>query len=773
MRRLFLFLQALLAVTPVGAQTTNSPGEKPISVDRLERTQMELGDGFLARSFYELALAEYRKYLEWFPSGMAVEEANYRIADCLRGMRKVAEARAQYQAVQKAFPKGTFFARASFHLAEMDLDQGRSEEAARGFHEAAARAESDSTRLASQFYEARILLQLHRQAEAGPILRELARVEKENPYRAFALLELGNMLQESGNDEEARVMFAKVLETHAAPALRAEGGTKAGAIEMQMKDWKNAASHFDQVRKLSGAEAWIPNANFQFLCACYQDNRFITVVQLATDTKVKFPDGNQADAHLLLAHSLRLLQRYKDAVASYDSFLLKYPRHESADQVAYERLICLFALNDPSWDTEASGFVKGRKPSANLANILFLQADGAFRQKRFAEASALYDKLTSGPFPPLLKPGRLADAIHTRGLALIELDQFQNAETVLADFMKHFPDDPRTPGALFQRAVCNQQLSRWIEAGALFEEFSTRFPKAPERETALYRLGLVQGQLHSYERMRAAFRQLEKDYPKTSYAADGAYWTGWSLFEEKKYSESVPSLVKSRKMDPKSFGPQATSRIILAHFKLKQLVPLIQEVDQLPADAPSLAPEIYDWMARESAKVGNPSSAERFFRKLLSLPNTPEWQQPSRWGLGTTLATQQKWQEAAAVFESYQKDYTQPADQVAAKLQLIPIYRAQKQSVRAQELCEEVMELQPEGKNNADARYQLGEILSDQQKFADAGKYFLSVAVLYNDPEMTPRSLWKASHAFESAGQTNEVQRLQLELKTKYPTFKP
>ena len=44
----------------------------PVGSDKSEQVQVDVARGFLARDFYDLALAEYRKYLEWVPAGIFV-----------------------------------------------------------------------------------------------------------------------------------------------------------------------------------------------------------------------------------------------------------------------------------------------------------------------------------------------------------------------------------------------------------------------------------------------------------------------------------------------------------------------------------------------------------------------------------------------------------------------------------------------------------------------------------------------------------------------------
>jgi len=47
----------------------------------------------------------------------------------------------------------------------------------------------------------------------------------------------------------------------------------------------------------------------------------------------------------------------------------------------------------------------------------------------------------------------------------------------------------------------------------------------------------------------------------------------------------------------------------------------------------------------------------------------------------------------------------------------------------------------------------------------------MSVALLYDDPEITPQALSKAAKAYEKAGKVEEAERARTQLRQKYPDF--
>jgi TolA-binding protein len=81
------------------------------------------------------------------------------------------------------------------------------------------------------------------------------------------------------------------------------------------------------------------------------------------------------------------------------------------------------------------------------------------------------------------------------------------------------------------------------------------------------------------------------------------------------------------------------------------------------------------------------------------------------------------------------------------------------------------MKLQPEGRVNAEARLLAGDVQVERGNFDDAGKAFMGVALLYDDPAVTPRALQKAASAYQRAGKTEEADRATRQLHEKYPNY--
>ena len=63
----------------------------------------------------------------------------------------------------------------------------------------------------------------------------------------------------------------------------------------------------------------------------------------------------------------------------------------------------------------------------------------------------------------------------------------------------------------------------------------------------------------------------------------------------------------------------------------------------------------------------------------------------------------------------------------------------------------------------------LCDVQFERGNFDEASKAFMGVALLYDDPAITPRALKKAATAYQRAGKTAEADKVVKQLRERYP----
>jgi TolA-binding protein len=199
---------------------------------------------------------------------------------------------------------------------------------------------------------------------------------------------------------------------------------------------------------------------------------------------------------------------------------------------------------------------------------------------------------------------------------------------------------------------------------------------------------------------------------------------------------------------------------------------LTTEIDNFLAAAPDAAipGEILQWLGLELYNEKNYAAAEKYLAVLAKSDSAPSnsdfmfYLADAQTRLGTFAA-------AEASFEQYLRNATDPVAKVKALLALGATKIAAHKPDDAQKIAEEIMTLQPEGQVNAEARLLAGDVQVERGNFDEAGRAFMGVALLYDDPTITPRALQKAAAAYDKAGKKAEAEKAAEQLRSKYPEF--
>ena len=398
-----------------------------------------------------------------------------------------------------------------------------------------------------------------------------------------------------------------------------------------------------------------------------------------------------------------------------------------------------------------------------------LKAEALYKQQRFADAAPVYEELRASELTPKLR----AEAAYKLGWCHIQLKDVARSIDALSYFLKTFPDHPQAPSVLSQRALAFQQNQNADAAIGDLNFLIKNYPAAKEREAAIQQKALLLGELNREAEMAQTFQQLLKEYPKSSAVAQANYYIGKAAFDGKDYKRAITSLDAARRLNREQYYNLATLRIILAHYYLRDRKATITEVDGfLAASGNANVPaEVLEWLGIEYYNDKNYLMAEKYLGVLARTEN-PAGIKPDFWFyLGDAAGKLKHYDEAENAYSRYLQNSTDAAGKAKTLLALGATKIAAHKPDDAEKIAAEIMTLQPEGKVNAEARLLAGDVEFERQRFEDAGKAYAGVALLYDDPAITPRALDKAADAYRRAGKTEEADHVAKQLRDRYPNY--
>jgi TolA-binding protein len=734
------------------------------------KAQLAIADGLYIRKLYDLAVPEYEKYLGQFITDPGRPSAMYRLADCYANLGQEQPALNTYRMLVSEIGTGEFVGSAAFRLASREFDRKGFQDAAPLYEKAYVNARSPEVKLTARYYQAKCLEVTNKKSEAAIAYQDVVKAPGKNPYRDAARLSLAYFALENNQRQQAFDLFNGLGHDAAKPAVRAEAMTRAGILAADLRQKDKADELFKAAIALNADGKWKQIAELEEMKLQYEGDKFAQVLDSYAKSVNSIGDETRPSVMLLVANSYRQLGKHQKALELYNQLIHIYPNAAEAYDARYQRLVSLDALKDPTLVAEVDSYLATTPNRDRADKAKLLKAQALFQQRRFEPAARLYLELTNSSLADPYK----ADCYYAAGFSFLQLKDDQSAIHAFSGLIDRFPKHKMVSKALLKRALLYQEAKNFPAAINDFDKIITDYPASAETETSLLQKGLTLGQQGNYAQMTATFRRMLKDYPNSTGAAQANYWIGWAAFEAKRYQDAITPLTQARQLSPDEFAEKTTLRLILCYQNLHRKPDAAKEVDDFIARDPqrvSMVLDVCRWLGSEFYNENNFGQAAKYLG-LMTKNMDPVKVDKGIWlSLGRSLNELNTYPDAIDAINHYLELATEPADRAQGFLILSSAQLGSKELDPATKSAEQALSLQPEGRLNAEARMLIGDIETARGNYENAARSYMSVALLYEDPEVTPRALEHAYEAFQKAGNEPQATKTLSELKTRFPNY--
>ncbi len=725
---------------------------------------LEQANGLYARKMHDLAVPKYEEFLQMRPVGSDRQPALFRLGESLRTLDRKPEAMAAYKRLLAEFSSGDFVGPAAYRLGEMQYAGGDFSSAAEAFAKAAHHVRDPKLRLASKFFEGRALDGANRRVEALAAYREVASQTGDNPYRERAQFDLAEADARAGLTAGAFRQFRKLAESAQTPPVRIGAAVKAGLLAIDAKDYASARPLLESAAANRELPAWSSAAKAGLVRLEYESENYEAAAKLADEALAQIQPESKPDVLLLAANARRQLGQQAEALALYDKLAAEFPDSEAARDAGFHRLVSLVAQRDERALGQIDIFLMSSADKQERAKAQLLKAELLFAQNHLAEAAALYEKAAAGEGTEKYR----ADALYKLAWCQLQDKKYDLATGTLTRFLTQYPRHPLVPAALAQRAVAQMETGQREEALSDFSEIIARHSGAKEREGAMLQQALLLGNMNRPAEMTASFQRLLAEYPQTPFAAQANFWIGYAAFDARKYRDAIPSLEAARKLDAAKYGERASLRLLLSHYYLEDREAAAREASALGADkAPA---EVRSWLGLSALAAGDNAHAVEF---LLPLAGSPDASDELRTSLARAQIGAGDYEGARGTIGKLLPRLHEPKVKASAHLLMADALLGLNHAAEAKIQAEEAIKLQPEGRLNAEARLANARALLAQERFDDAARAFMAVALLYDEKDLCPQALTLAEKAYQRAQNPADAERARAERERRYPDYKP
>lgn len=727
------------------------------------RRAFEQANAFYGQKMHDLAVPKYEEFLATAPRGIDRQAAWFRLGECLRAEKRTAEAAVAYRQLLSEFNSGDFLGPAAYRLGEIQFGGRDFDGAAASFRLAAHHVRDAKLRLAAKFFEGRALEAANRKAEALSAYREVAAQKENNPYRERAVFDLAEADARAGLTDSALRQLRGLAETAQNPVIRTSAAVKAGLLAIDQRDFETARPLLVMGAANQELANWRAAAQAGLVRLEYESENYPAAAKLADEILPLLPAEAQPEVLLLAANARRQMGEQARALALYDRLVVDYPGSSAARDAGFHRLVSLVAQQDPRSLAQIEAFLQSSSAEDQRAKAELLKAELLFGQDRFAEAAELYRKASTARGTERYRP----DALYKLAWCQLQAKAYDDAVEVLTRFLLQYPRHPLAGSAYAQRAVGQLETGDQVAALADFEAVIDRYRDAKEREDAMTQRALLLGNMQRPAEMAAGFERLLAEYPGSKAGAQAHFWIGYAASDAGQHGKAIAPLEKARELDPEKYGERATLRLLLSHYQLQDREATGREAKTLgPEKAPT---EVREWLGMSALEAGDYTTAVEFIAPLAARDDaTPELRMSlaqAQLGAGQNAA-------ARATLDKLLPKVHEPRAKARAHLLMADVLIALRDGTAAKTQAEEAQRLQPEGRLNAEARMANGRALFAQDKFDDAARAFMAVALLYDEKDLTPQALVLAEQAYRRAENTGDADRAREELQRRYPDFK-
>lgn len=415
--------------------------------------QLNLGQTLQKLGLPEKALVEFQNYIETFTAKPGLAQAWQARGALLLQLNRQLEAATAFENAAELVPDTLSHTRLLYQAGDALLAAGQFQ-TAEPFYRRVIESAPESDQAERALFQTAICLQKqNRPEDAMEVLWQLTDAGADELLTASAFLQIGAILQEQGDLNQARAIY-QLMSKHGPLPTRATALYQLGLMD-------------------------------------YRLERFLPALQKFRRISDEFPESETGEmAAYMQAWCHYMLRENDQAVENFQKFMQKYPTAARAADAKF--WLAENHFNRGAYYLAENDFLEMAIAYSNAPladDALFWAGRAALMQKEFRRANEHFALLIR-QYPDT---NRKTDARFYQGEALCELGEFASAILIFDEIIKQAPDS-----YLAERA--------WFRKGDSQFTLGTEDPKRYEEAIASYRIILDRSDVTPGARMQAEYK---------------------------------------------------------------------------------------------------------------------------------------------------------------------------------------------------------------------------------------------------------------------------
>lgn len=741
----------------------------------------------MARGLFKLAEPEYRALADTLSATGGLDVVLYRLAECQRQCGARDEAAATCARLAREFPSSPFRRRADMTRGLLLLDAGKPLEAAEALEDVATSPQADEELRITALYhaadareragDARAALVRHRRlgeevAEKGttPATAELA---------AYSALKAASLeAKDPATLRKALDGFAAIAAKPFSPRVGAEALYLAAAAAYNAGMHDEAIGLYEKLLATYPSDVRCGEAPLPLAWAYERAGRYADAVRRLDSLDASRGGAPSPESLYLRAVSLAELGRYSDAVAAYDELLAPGPVADDAkrfaDAARFERVSALFRQGDYKRVLEEGAALKSAPPEI-APRLLWMQAEAAECLKDESRAAQFYRLIAERhPESPLA-----AGATYRFAMALQKRKAWAEAARTYQRLVADHPGDGLAARSLFSSGICLAMAGKPGEAIRDWSMLLDKFPRDELVPETLFQKATEEIRGGDAGRGAETLGKLLRDHPSTPRKAEALFWRARIAYDKKDLASAEKDLLECLDATPpEEIGREAAfllGLVLQAEGRDAEAAGRFQPLLAAPIRA-KFSEDRLAWLSEFQFGRGEFRAARDAADELASRKASAEWTQAGNALSGRASAAMAETNAAVAAFRAAADSPAKTRYGAEAALRLGELLCATgggtAEADRYLSLAARRASSPALAAIRANAYYGLAKSAERQSRADDAVRYYMSVAILFDDPVLVPKALDRAAALLREAGRDDEAGAALEERSRRYPAGK-
>ncbi|MEX2607457.1 MAG: tetratricopeptide repeat protein [Kiritimatiellia bacterium] len=733
--------------------------------------QQRLADGLYSRGLYDLALVEYQKLIDRDPPPETLDVLLYRAGESAGRANQPDAARRCFQRAVDVGGHGLPAQRSRYRLADMAFQAGDIPGAEALLKEIMANEPDASIEAPVRYMLAQVLEMQRKFSESLRAYKAFIQSFPDDALASYANLRVAAL--ESSDAVSRRTAYEQALRNPPSQELEVEALWGLASLEVAEKNHREAAERYWQLWQKHPDSARVRGSMIYLAWAQLQAGEYRKALTLADHTSAERMRADADTWGYLIAVSHQRLGEMDEAVKAFETLLKQHPESRFRATAGYELASIFASRGEHGKVLELTDEI--RKVSGKEGDGLWMLAESSRASGKDTEAVRYYTQLSE----QIPDHARVADALYYRAW-LLNRSGDENSVAAWLRFVRRFPREERAARAL---RVAGEQLVKSGKSGEgldLWLRVIREYPESEDIPALLYKSALLEIRLEREKDAQAHLRTYLDQVPEDAEnRQDAWYWLGVLLDRGGQPSDAQAALEKALA------GGETAEWAFSARMRLGQSYQNTEQPGKalavwMPLIEGERRGELSDslllWMLGVAEDEEQPVDRLRIAVAMTGENRRAVTRELGFYARAGVLNEQGKVEQAVAAWEAGLKFDSKSEEAAGNGLALgnayVQLGKAEEALARFSESARLASTLEL-GEIQALCMNGMGRAELLREEWGKAARHFMGVAVLFDDPALSPENLILARDAFLKSGEAEKARAAEQELQTRYPAYTP